>query len=585
MSTPGLLAYVRPGPTFTGTDYFALPDFAGNLVYLNTAGAGTAAGWAKFNGYTDDSDLLDKAASTFPPVAGIDQANPSFHCLTYGGYLVFFSAASGTVWCVRASDFSYTSQIGSVPSPNNMGPLGYTGVDFAVICSAKLVKYLPVPALTPLTTLLTIDETTAFVGRGADGASSGTAFVIGAPSLPSSSAMGLYKLTASGGVVSSSKVGTVLPSAIDATWSTWSEVLGPAYDQVDGNVIITVATTDSVANKHYIAKINATTAAVMWTVAISSINTYDQYYLGRANITVSKLYYMVGTTLYTVNTSAGTATSATVGTLTSTANQISDDVSDSILVRGTWAQGTTVPTYLGTYMGTDGNHSLASETWMRYFPNGAPVPPVPPPPAPPFPIVSVNRAWTYTLDGHTFYVLDLGAEGTFVYDLDTEQWSQFQTNGGNWSMVGGCMFGQRIMAGDLATTDVWELVPSAVKDSGSNAYEITHITTGGVSLRTRNYISCSSLRVAASFGQLDDVAGVNMTLSFSDDQGQTWTTPAVIALTEGNYSGEIAWRSLGSFAAPGRIFQLTDSGGLIRIDGVDAMLDDFDDEKQPAEQG
>ena len=53
-----------------------------------------------------------------------------------------------------------------------------------------------------------------------------------------------------------------------------------------------------------------------------------------------------------------------------------------------------------------------------------------------------------------------------------------------------------------------------------------------------------------------------------------------IQLTEGAFDTEIAWRSLGSFMAPGRIFELSDSGGLIRIDGCDAMLNGFDNDTQ-----
>jgi hypothetical protein len=56
-----------------------------------------------------------------------------------------------------------------------------------------------------------------------------------------------------------------------------------------------------------------------------------------------------------------------------------------------------------------------------------------------------------------------------------------------------------------------------------------------------------------------------------------------VVLAPGNTGGEIAWRSLGAFASPGRIFELSDSGGLIRIDGADVYLDGFDD--QPREEG
>jgi hypothetical protein len=73
------------------------------------------------------------------------------------------------------------------------------------------------------------------------------------------------------------------------------------------------------------------------------------------------------------------------------------------------------------------------------------------------------------------------------------------------------------------------------------------------------------------------VNGATLTLRFSDDQGKTWSADYVVTLTQGDYKGEIAYRSLGSFMAPGRIFELSDIGGLIRIDGADLFADEFDD--------
>jgi hypothetical protein len=216
-----------------------------------------------------------------------------------------------------------------------------------------------------------------------------------------------------------------------------------------------------------------------------------------------------------------------------------------------------------------------------------------------------TRAWSFTLDGHTFYVLDLGQQGTFLYDMLTQKWSQFITQGYvSWNFTNGIMWGQRIIGGDLVTTDVWELRPgSSFFDNG--ATEILHVVTGGVVTRNRIYHSVESFSLACSVGQLQESGGTGITpspynincypgqlqitppavtLAFSDDQGKTWVTMDSITLTEGDWSGEIAWRSLGSFAAPGRIFRITDNGGFLRIDGADANIDNFD-EAPPAGGG
>jgi hypothetical protein len=41
------------------------------------------------------------------------------------------------------------------------------------------------------------------------------------------------------------------------------------------------------------------------------------------------------------------------------------------------------------------------------------------------------RAWTFTLDGHDFYVLRLGMDLTLVYDVSSEQWVDWDAFGGS----------------------------------------------------------------------------------------------------------------------------------------------------------
>ena len=95
--------------------------------------------------------------------------------------------------------------------------------------------------------------------------------------------------------------------------------------------------------------------------------------------------------------------------------------------------------------------------------------------------------------------------------------------------------------------------------------------------RTRTYLSVESLRVSGSLGDLDSTGIILFSLRFSDDNGETWSDYFTVQMTAGDFSGEVAWRSLGSFMAPGRVFELTDYGGMQRIDGADVMIEDFDD--------
>lgn len=187
-----------------------------------------------------------------------------------------------------------------------------------------------------------------------------------------------------------------------------------------------------------------------------------------------------------------------------------------------------------------------------------------------------SRAWTFTLDGHVFYVLDLGQEGTFLYDMTTKEWCQFITEGHEgWNIRNGVVWGSgRIAGADSTDALVWELDPSAVLDDGFR--DIEHVVTGGVTTRSRVYHSVEALRIAGSLGAIDQDSGAFFTMKFSDDNGNTWSDDFTVELVQNDFDGEIAWTSLGSFMAPGRVFEFTDMGGLLRIDGADIYIENFD---------
>lgn len=193
-----------------------------------------------------------------------------------------------------------------------------------------------------------------------------------------------------------------------------------------------------------------------------------------------------------------------------------------------------------------------------------------------------TRAWSFVLDGHRFYVLDLGQEGTWLYDLTTQQWSQWETAGFiGWNMRAGTMWqvANRIVAADTLYGDVWEMTPTDVDDESFRT--ITHVVTGGLMTRNRVSLSVDALRVAGSIGFVqDDLPGVTFNMRFSDDNGNTWSDYFSVLLVEGEWGGEIAYRSLGSFHAPGRVFEFSDAGGLLRIDGSDVFINDFDDQSE-----
>lgn len=191
-----------------------------------------------------------------------------------------------------------------------------------------------------------------------------------------------------------------------------------------------------------------------------------------------------------------------------------------------------------------------------------------------------SRAWSFTLDGHTFYALTLGEQGTFVYDMITEQWAQWQTAGlPGWNVENGTAWKTKIIGADQANPVIWEVDPSSFLDDDFKP--ITRIATGGIPLRLRTFAANYSFRIVASLGKSDvpltaPATVPTVTLEYSDDQGKTYVDAGSITLETDNFVQELQWLSLGVMQAPQRVFRVTDVGAIVRIDGADAQHDQGD---------
>lgn len=194
----------------------------------------------------------------------------------------------------------------------------------------------------------------------------------------------------------------------------------------------------------------------------------------------------------------------------------------------------------------------------------------------------IIRAWTFTLDGHDFYVLRLGTTyPTLVYDTYSEQWSVYGSGisdswyvatGRNWQ--GGrkhALNWSDVVVGDDSTGALFFLSPDGDSDENS-AGETTAFrrqVTGQVVVKP-GYASapCYGVQLYGSIG--GDSGTVN--LEVSDDLGSTYSDMGDVTLAGGEYTTRAHWRSLGSMVAPGRLFRVTDEGALKRIDGI--VMDD-----------
>ncbi len=195
------------------------------------------------------------------------------------------------------------------------------------------------------------------------------------------------------------------------------------------------------------------------------------------------------------------------------------------------------------------------------------------------------RAWTFSLDGHDFYVLRLGTLSTVVLDLATGQWAEWlghslpywrAVKGMNWLGMGpdtaNRLYGTNIVAGDDRSGTLWMLDPTAGVDDGptedSEQASFERAETALVPMRMRDTQSCAGIYVNISLGA-PAITGASITLRYSDDWGQSFQSAGTITIEADNYNQEIAFRSLGLIRAPGRVFELIDDGAAIRINDVE----------------
>lgn len=200
------------------------------------------------------------------------------------------------------------------------------------------------------------------------------------------------------------------------------------------------------------------------------------------------------------------------------------------------------------------------------------------------------RAWTFTLDGHDFYVLRLGDSATWIYDNSTQQWMKWDGLGLSvWPLdigmtwIGGQnlgnQFGSNIIVGDDTLGILWILDPETPYDENFDIdgaeQSFTRMVTGQVLANGRQYIPCYAIFLSGdNYGLTAGDFAPTVVLETSDDQGRNYVAHDVLMvnpdLTVNNPYG---WYSLGQINSPGRMFRITDNGVFSRIDSLE-MNDD-----------
>lgn len=194
------------------------------------------------------------------------------------------------------------------------------------------------------------------------------------------------------------------------------------------------------------------------------------------------------------------------------------------------------------------------------------------------------KAWTFTQDGHDFYVLRLGSAGaTLVFDTHSEQWSVYGSGTGNpWRAYTGRNWqgGRKlalpwsdVVVGDDGNGALYFLSPDDDYDddsiSGADTPRAFRRRLTGQVVVKPGYFSapCFGVQLFGSIGSGDD--GLTVNLQVSDDRGFNYDDMGDITLSADDYNARVNWLSLGSMDAPGRLFRITDTGALKRVDGLE----------------
>ena len=169
-------------------------------------------------------------------------------------------------------------------------------------------------------------------------------------------------------------------------------------------------------------------------------------------------------------------------------------------------------------------------------------------------------AFSFTWDGHTFFVLGLDDE-TLVYDV-AASWANY-TYGASPFPALGFYDGENTYVGGAK---VWLL--DEVGDDDGTAMERVFTAI----IPTEKPVLVNALQVSLSPGVTsvsEEPATVQM--RWSDDQGRTWTDwKDASSGFSGEYRKRVMFRRLGMVDAPGRVIEVRQTdAALIRYSGCD----------------
>jgi hypothetical protein len=266
---------------------FAIDTFRQRVYFMSLGGSGsTTTGIYAMDLKTGNQVMASSWARTFAPLdplgLGLNGALANEGPIVADDGFLWIWGGGGNYGSWVKIDPDTLLAIGHIGTPNPFTPIHGTttfahGVVPLVLGNTNCM-FVPGTVFHDLT-LLTLDGMDAigtgtyaeddFRVCGGNQVSSGEAdiWAVATPAFPSTNSLKIYHIPASLSLTTivPSLVGSVAPSDIDPSWTTWDNVSGVQFDATDGNIMFFVKANNSVTGpKQYLVKVNTLTAAVMW---------------------------------------------------------------------------------------------------------------------------------------------------------------------------------------------------------------------------------------------------------------------------------------------------------------------------------
>lgn len=176
-------------------------------------------------------------------------------------------------------------------------------------------------------------------------------------------------------------------------------------------------------------------------------------------------------------------------------------------------------------------------------------------------------SWTYEFDGHLFYGLNLGLQGTAVFDVITGRWSDWRSGTLPWLNVNlSVVWQDQTYAATLFDPNLVKFDPASVLDDGFRVN--TFVSSGRLEYQERAFASMPEVQIFGSIG----LEGGDVTLRYSNDDGASWSSDRTRTVAQGARGDNVVFYDLGSLRSPGRLFEIEDAGTLRRIGALQAKL-------------